>query len=301
MEKSVIPNFFIIGAARSGTSSFYEYLKQHPDIFLSTPKEPMYFAFPSTKVEFKGPGDDKEINRKAVTNLDAYLDLFKAGEGKAIRGEASANYLYSECAAKNIQALSPDAKLVAVLRNPIDRAYSSYLYTLRDGREQAETFEEALELEESRIQGNWEHLWHYREMGFYFHQLQRYYRYFDRSQIKIILQEDLKDNTEQVVKETFEFLGVDATFKPEIGLAYNQGGKPKNVWLNKMLTRPSKVKSMVRPLTPRFLLEAYIDLKHKNLAKPEMSEETKTQLMKVYRRDIESLEGLIDRDLACWS
>jgi len=299
MSNQVKPNFFIVGAARSGTSSLYEYMRQHPDIFLCNPKEPMYFAFPEQRVNFSGPGDDLEINAKAVTSLQMYLALFQGAKQKAL-GEASANYLYSATAPKTIAKFSPNAKLIAVLRNPVDRAYSSYLYTLRDGRETATSFEQALELEQKRIADNWEHLWHYSEMGFYFEQIKRYLEYFPEQQIKIILQEDLKKDTGRVLREVFEFLDVDPNFEPEIGLEYNQGGQPKFALLNSILTRPSKFKQWIRPFLPRFLLNAVIALKHKNLSKPDMEDETRKMLVDLYRKDIESLEKLIGRDLDGW-
>ncbi|WP_018416374.1 sulfotransferase family protein [Teredinibacter turnerae] len=301
MSQSVtLPNFFIIGAARSGTSSLYEYLRQHPQVFLSNPKEPMYFAFPDQAVTFAGPGDEREINRKAVTNWSDYCQLFdKAGDKTAV-GEASANYLYSPCAAQNIAAKVPHAKLIAVLRNPVERAYSSYLYTLREGREPLGDFQAALAQEPERIANNWEHLWHYRSMGFYSAQLERYFAHFARDNIKIILQEDLQHNVDNVVRDVFEFLGVDPAFKAETGVAYNQGGKPKNAWLNSVLTKPSPLKAALRPVTPRFLLDAYVKFKHKNLTKPSLEETTRRTLEQGYVQEIDKLEALLARDLSHW-
>ncbi|WP_188150103.1 sulfotransferase family protein [Teredinibacter waterburyi] len=300
MTTQILPNFIIIGAARSGTSSLYEYLRQHPDIFLSTPKEPMYFAFPEQKVNFSGPGDALQINKKAVTAQDDYLSLFQGSGNCAAVGEASANYLYSTEAAKNIEKLIPDAKLIVVLRNPVERAYSSYLYTLRDGREPLGSFEEALEKEQQRINDNWEHLWHYQAMGFYHQQLLRYTKLFNNDQLKVILQDDLQANTAEVVRETFEFLGVDSSYRPSTDVSYNQGGKPKSITLNRLLTRPSLLKTLLRPITPRFALEAYVKFKHKNLTKPELKRETYNNLLHEYSSDITQLQALINRDLSHW-
>lgn len=296
----ILPNFFIIGAARSGTSSLYEYLRQHPEVFLSVPKEPMYFAFPEQTVKFAGPGDGREINAKAVTRWQDYCALFRKAGGSAAIGEASANYLYSPCAAQNIAQKIPRAKLIAVLRNPVERAYSSFLYTLRDGREPLADFSAALAAEPERIANNWEHLWHYRHMGYYSRQIERYYACFPREQIKIILQEDLQNQVAKVVTAVFEFLAVDPSFKASTDVEYNQGGTPKNAWLNTLLTRPSPLKTALRPITPRFILDAYVRFKHQNLSKPVLDSRTRSELLNGYLADIEQLEKLLERDLSHW-
>lgn len=301
MSEMDFPNFIIIGAARSGTSSLYEYMKQHPDIYFPELKEPMFFAFAGRPVKFSGPGDDKEINRKAITDLAQYQKLFKNRHGEKAVGEASANYLYSENAAQNIKKYVPHAKLIVVLRNPVERAYSSYLYTLRDGRERLRSFEEALQQEGVRIKNNWEHIWHYANMGFYFRQLQKYLSLFPRSNIKIILQEDLKSNPQLVLADVFEFLEVDHTFIPDFSIEFNQGGKPKSDLLNKILTRPSRVKQWLRPLLPGFLMKIYINLKHNNLEKPQLSSQTRANLVELYKDDIEGLQQLIQKDLSSWT
>lgn len=294
------PNFLIIGAARSGTSSLYEYMRQHPQIFFSDNKEPMFFSFYQQKVDFKGPGDNLELNRKSVVDVDAYKALFKGATDELAVGEASANYLYSKTAADNIKKFIPDVKLIAVLRNPVDRAYSSYLYTTRDGREVLPTFEDALENEEQRIANNWEHIWHYKRMGYYHEQLSYYHSLFPAENILVLLQEDLKNDAENVLKKVFDFIGVDADFKPDLSVEYNQGGKPKNELLNKVLTKPLKIKQWLRPLMPRMLLDAYVKLKHRNLEKPPLSVETREALLNEYCDDIQQLERLIDRDLTHW-
>lgn len=300
LKNSVPPNFFIIGAQRSGTSSLYEYLRQHPQVFITENKEPMYFAYQSDELVFQGPGDDVEINTKAVTEHNDYLRLFRDVKDELAIGEASANYLYYKAAADNIREVVPNAKLIVLLRHPVERAYSSYLYTFRDGREIAHTFEEALDLERERASAQWADIWHYREAGFYYKQLSYYFSIFPDSQIKVVFQKDLKDDPASVLKELFCFLGVDESFFPDVGVVYNQGGKPKKAWLNRVLTHPSSLKRKLRPLMPKFILNAYLHLKHNNLDKPEMSAKTYNQLLQDYRGDIVSLQELLKVDLSDW-
>jgi hypothetical protein len=300
MAQDALPNFLIIGAARAGTSSLYEYMRQHPDIFFSPVKEPMFFALEGRKPDFRGPGDDLEINRKSVTDLAAYQALFaEAGERRAI-GEASANYLYSPSAAERIKSHIPDARLIAVLRNPVERAYSSFLYLIRDRREPLRDFAAALAQEEQRIADHWEHIWHYTRMGFYHQQLERYYRQFDRSRLRIFLNEDMKRDTPGMLREVFDFLEVDSGFVPDTSVSFNEGGVPKRPLLNTLLTRPSLIKRLLRPLMPAAAMKFYTRLKHSNLDKPPLDPEVRARLVALFRDDVLRLQDLIDRDLSHW-
>ncbi len=295
-----MPNFLIIGAARTGTSSLYEYMRQHPDIYFSPVKEPMYFAMEGKKPDFRGPGDDLEINRKSVTDLAAYQALFAGAQGKKAVGEASANYLYSDVAAARIHEAVPDARLIAVLRNPVERAYSSFLYMIRDRREPLRDFGEALAQEPQRIRDHWEHIWHYAAMGFYHQQLQRYYERFDKSRIRVYLNEDMKKDAPGLLKDVFGFLDVDDGYAPDTSVTYNEGGVPKRKMLNALLTRPSIFKRLLRPLMPAAAMKLYTKVKHSNLDKPPLDPEVRARLVALYRDDVLKLQDLIGRDLSHW-
>lgn len=295
-----MPNFLIIGAARTGTSSLYEYMSQHPDIGFSPVKEPMFFAFEGVKPDFRGPGDDKEINRKSVTDLAAYQALFSGVASQKAVGEASANYLYSDSAAARIKHYIPDAKMIVMLRNPVERAYSSFLYTIRDRREPLRDFAQALDQEDQRIAAHWEHIWHYAHMGFYGQQLQRYFDLFDKSRIRIYLNEEMKKDAPGLLKDVFGFLGVDDSFQPDTSVTYNEGGVPRHKLLNAMLTRPSAIKSMLRPLMPNAVMKLYTRIKHNNLEKPPLDSEVRARLVSLYRSDILRLQDMIDKDLSAW-
>lgn len=295
-----MPNFMIIGAARTGTSSLYEYMRQHPDIFFSPIKEPMFFAFEGAKMDFRGPGDDKEINRKTVTDVAAYQALFAGAATQKAIGEASANYLYSDQAAARIKHYVPAAKMIAVLRNPVERAYSSFLYTIRDGRETLRDFSQALDQENKRIADHWEHIWHYAQMGFYSQQLQRYYDLFDKNNIRVYLNEEMKKDAPGLLKDVFGFLEVDDSFMPDTSVSYNEGGVPKRKLLNAVLTRPSIVKRLLRPLMPAAAMKYYTQLKHGNLDKPPLDTDVRARLVALYRDDVMRLQDLIGKDLSSW-
>ena len=294
------PDFLIIGAARAGTTSFYDYLKQHPQIFMPFNKEPMFYALEGRDVAFAGPGDDKEINKKSITEMSAYLDLFRNARSDQIIGEASTLYFYHEAAAPNIKRHAPDSKLFLILRNPIDRAFSAYLYLVRDQRETAGSFEIALEEEGSRIRQNWEHIWHYKSMGYYGAQLERLYGYFSRDQVRVYLYEDLQESPTTVLHDAYSFLGIRSDFIANTTVRHNQGGVATQGMISALLTRPSKLKQRVKPWLPSFLQNLYINEKHRRLSKPGLKESTRKRLIDVYATDIDKLEQLIGRDLSSW-
>ena len=298
-----MPDFLVIGAAKAGTTSLYFYLRQHPQIYMPSLKEPHFFAFgeEGKRPDFRGPGDDLGINSFAVTDLDRYLELFqKAGE-HVVAGEASTQYLYSNVAPVRIKHYVPNVKLIAVLRNPVERAFSAFLHQRREGREPFEDFRKALEAEEERIKKKWDWLWHYKSGGFYAEQLERYFMLFEKEQMRIYLYEDLKSNPLGVVQDIFAFLGVDPFFRPNFSLRYNVSGIPRNRWLHVFLSRPNLLKRLLKPLIPELLRQRIVvTLQNRNLVKPEMPEDVRRELIEVYREDVLKLQDLIGRDLSHW-
>ncbi len=202
----------------------------------------------------------------------------------------------------------PEAKLIAILRDPAERAYSNFLHQVRDGREPLSDFAEALQAEEDRIQSNWGPLWHYKQTGFYYAQLKRYYDVFKREQIKVYLYEDLNDDPISVLRDAYGFLGVDDAFTPDVSMRYNVSGVPKNERLHALyefLNRTHPVKSILKPLLPqetrRRLRERLLNaLRNQNLTKPPFPVVVRRQLVEGYREDILKLQELIQRDLSKW-
>ena len=150
-----MPNFIVIGASKAGTTSLYEYLKQHPQIYMSPMKELRFFAIEGEKVDFCGPWDRIEIERYSIKTLEDYKNQFQGVTDEIAIGEASPWYLYSEKAPKSIKSYIPDAKLIAILRDPVDRAYSHFSMHVMNGREPLADFTQALQEEEERILNNY--------------------------------------------------------------------------------------------------------------------------------------------------
>ena len=223
------PNFILIGAAKSGTTSFYNYVKQHPSVYVSPVGKTNFFV--SNFVGGAARNEDLDFTPEQIEKLnfpittpEAYQRLFQdVPVEKIALGEISPMYLNSFVAAQKIKSSNPDVKLIAMLRNPVDRAYSGYQMQLRQANEKRD-FAANLDPEEIYIRG-----------GFYYDQLKRFFDVFDREQIKIFLFEDFKQNPLQVIQEMFDFIGVDNSFVPDLETKFNQGGIPKNKGLYSIL------------------------------------------------------------------
>ncbi|MCB0184311.1 MAG: sulfotransferase [Caldilineaceae bacterium] len=297
----MMPNFLIIGAAKAGTTSLYNYLQQHPEVYMCPLKEPKFFSLEGNPLTFAGPGDQR-ANRHTVTRLDEYQALFaKAHTQKAV-GEKSPIYLYDAETPQRIKHYLPDVKLIVIMRNPIERAYSNYLHMVRDSRESHSNFLDALEAEEQRIQQNWAYGWHYRQMGYYATQLTRYYEHFDPAQIQVYLHEDLRNEPQQMLQSLFRFIGVDPTFMPDMSLQENKTGIPVNAKLQLFLKYEHPLKDLAKPLLPkRYRERLRVNVLNRNLRKaPKLDPTVRDALKEEYRSDILHLETLIQRDLRAW-
>lgn len=296
-----LPNFLIIGAAKSGTTALYAYIKQHPEIFMSTPKELRFFSYPGSYPEGL---DDKYIH-KGVTTLDEYIAHFNGVKGEKAIGEASPMYIYTPGTAERIKAIIPDVKLLAILRNPTDRAYSAYMHAIREWNEPSESFREALEKEPERIAAGWGLLWHYTRAGFYFEQLDRYYKLFPRDQIKVVLYDDLVKDSQGLMRDIFTFLGVDPTFIPDTNARPNVSGFPKSPAFHKFMYQlfmeNNPIKRISRILFPKKLRQdVMVNMRLMNLEKKKMPKDIRIELDNLFREDIQKLEKLINRDLSFW-
>ena len=305
---TTLPNFLILGAPKCGTTSLYAYLGQHPEVFMSFPKEPTFFGHEGEDGLFNGPGDNTGIYRtRMITNLDAYTALFNRVTTQKAVGEASTFYLYLPKAPLRIKKYVPDAKMFAVLRNPADRAYSNYLHLVRQVREPY-TFTRALQEEPSRIKNNWNELWHYKSMGFYFEQVKRYYDMFGRSQVHIYLYEDFQKHPLSLMKEIFEILRVNSSFAPNISESYNVGYVPGSPTLVKGFYKTKALTQSLKKHIPQRLhwrvnraLAMVERAEHRNrVPRPPIQEEIRMSLLEDYREDILKLEELLQRDLSHW-
>ncbi len=301
-SEKLLPDFLLIGAAKSGTSSVAQYLAQHPNIYMCPVKEPHYFSYNDKSKHTTGPGD---VIHKAITNYEDYKGLFLKAPIDSLKGEASTSYLYREEAPYRIREMIPNVKLIAILRNPIDRAYSAYMHQVRDGNETASTFREGLALEKARRKAGWDSIWHYTEVGRYSNQLSRYFKIFPRKNIRIFLYEELSRNSNQLMSDIFKFLELKEDIIIDTQVHENVSGEVKKplLWKHtvKLLETPNLIKRLTQkfiPLHARQKGAAY--LRSLSLSKSEMQDEDRKYLEELFQEEILKLSELIGRDCSHW-
>ena len=296
-----LPNFLVVGAAKSGTTALYHYLAQHPEVFLSPIKETNFFALKDKDLSFKGPGDYKGIHRRTITEIGDYYNQFiKVTDEKSI-GEICPSYLYFEDAPKNIKEHIPKVKIIAILREPVARAFSAWVHLTRDGREYL-NFKEALADEPRRIKENWAEIWHYKEESKYYNQLKRYYDSFPKENIKVVIYEDFKKNQMRVYGEICNFIGVKSSFVPSMSAKHNKGGIPKNKIIWNLMMKQNIWKTLFNHLMPikiRKMIKEKIEARNVN-KKPQLDENKRKELSVQFRDEINKVEQLIEQDLTVW-
>lgn len=297
-----LPNFLIVGAAKAGTTSLYHYVKQHPEVFMSKVKGPHFISAQFKEIPENGINDS--LVERYVTDFHDYCRLFEGAAGKKAIGEASSeNLYYYKDAVTYIHQFFGDPKIVIILRNPVERAFSAYVNLVRDQREFL-SFEDALKQEKQRIQDNWNVIWYYKDSGFYAAQVKAYQEQF--RDVQVCLFDDLKDRPLDLMRDLYDFLEVDPAFVPDTSLTYNISGIPTSRLLNRLFvkkyTRWQKIARGVGEwiLTEQGWAALRERLRAKILVKPRMKPETKRDLEQMYSEDILRLQTIIGRDLSHW-
>jgi hypothetical protein len=295
-----LPTFLVLGAMKAGTTALYTALDQHPGVFMSPVKEPNFFAFAETQPRFQAPIDQRPdgVNHASITTLDRYQELFVEAPPGAARGEASHWYLYHPDAPNHIRRYVPEAQLVVMLRNPVERAYSEFLHFVRDQDEPLTDFAAALDAEEERIANHWA-LGRYVDRGRYDEQLERYLDRFPREQLRVYLFDDFVDDPAALRRDLFRFLGVDSAFEPD-ARRVNASGVPRSRGLHALLTAAAPLREAVVPLLPDAVVDWVNALKNRNLDKPPMDPAVRARLIDTFRPHVHRLENLLDRDLSHW-
>lgn len=289
----MLPNFLVVGVQKSGTTSLYQYLRAHPDIYLPEQKETKFF-----------------VNDKIYANgLNYYKqEFFSSWEGESAIGEVDPDYMYFH---QGLPRISKDLdigalKLVFVFRNPVDRAFSHYMMTYRRGVERL-SFEEALEAEPERICQSYLNRMHYSyfDRGLYAEQLERFLEVVDISQMHFMLSDRLAVDPKTEVDGCLRFLGVDTETFPEIEFdQFHRATVPRSPDLLYWLSKEGWPKHVVRKLLPkeiRWGLKAkMIAWNEKPAGEAKMSASIRTELLNRYARDIFELEKITGMNLAHW-
>jgi hypothetical protein len=303
-----MPNFFIIGAQKAGTTSLYHYLNQHPQIYMSPVKEPFFFDHEMSsngevvQQEFAG---HQQVPR--FVNLEEYQALFQGAKAETAIGEASPLYLYAPGTPERIKEYVPEARSIVLLRNPADRAYSAFLHAVRIGVEPLTDFAQALHEEEERIRNGWHYVFHYRNRGLYYEQLKRYFEVFGRERVGVWLYDDLKDNPARVMQSVFRFLGVDDAFTSDTSSAHNPAGVPESEAARAIVRTTDTTVGILRKIFPPTSRIFPFASKVRQVVQsrvftepPPIDPEIRRTLIEGSREDILKLQEFIGQDLSPW-
>jgi hypothetical protein len=299
VSADLLPNLLVVGAMRSGTTTAYRVLSEHPEVFMSPWKEPHFLGLEGKRPRYSGPGDDA-MNRNAVVSESTYRELFRDGAECPWRGEASASYLYLAEAVRGIRRYIDDPRLVILLRDPVDRAYSAYQYMRGQEREPCDTFAAALADEERRIADGWAPMWHYRRASHYRPQLERLFAAFPSDRIHVSLFDDLEDRPGEVFGSIFAWLGVDDSFEVPVS-THNRSGPVRSRTLGYLL-KSSRMRHRVGRRLPARVKKPLQAAREANVrsADAELAPALRRELIGQFRDDIEYVEQLTGRRLTAW-
>ena len=299
---AVKPNFFIVGAPKCGTTALYEYLRPHPSIFMPRVKEPHFFA--------------KDLGAyPRIKTQEEYAGIFAESTEKHLRiGEASVYYLRSSIALPGIREFNPDARIIAMFRNPVEMVHSLHSQLLYVAEENERDFEAAWRLQERRSRGldlppgsRGAFLVQYGQVGQFGTQTQRLLSVFPRSQVKLILFDDFTASPQKVYDEVIDFLGIPHDNRnafPRI----NDNKRARVTWLRTFARKPPPVlRDAIRNLKQAVGAEGISAVKKKivdlNTVKERrrpLSPEFRAELVETFREEVALLSRLLNRDLSHW-
>lgn len=282
------PNFFIVGAPKCGTTALFRFLENHPQVFLSDPKEVNFFSKKELEEQSLYYQDFKPRNE------NEYLKLFKNADIQhKIIGEASVSYLFYPEVATRIHCFNPDSKIVILLRDPVARAWSHYLMDKRLGlvkKELIEIFQSKKERDKLNFQ-------QYFLLGNYVSQVEKYLDLFGKKNVKIIFAEELKNERDTIISELYQFLGIQC-FELIEETKHNAYKEPKGFFLKKLYSI-SLVRKNIKKVIPQSILKRGANFFF-NSTPPSLNDTDKILLKNYYYADICKLERLLSKDLSEW-
>ena len=288
MDRLVVePNFFIVGAPKSGTTNISYYLMQHPQVFMPENLEPYYFA----RLDIP-----QNYEREIISNEKKYLNLFKNTKNCRAIGESSPVYLYCPHSALEIKNRFPNSKIIISLRNPIEIAYSEYFSLKFMGFDKNRSFNELLDSSKEQLDQNEFHIDSLLEAGFYSKHIKRFQKIFSKNQIKIIIFEEYIKNTIPTINSILSFLDIDKSiaFKTAPKGAYKV---PRNFASQKLMNNSTfrKTAKFIIPTVARQKIGERFLVKESS--RPILKQNERQRLKEIYQDDVENLAKLLGRSL----
>jgi hypothetical protein len=281
------PNLFLVGAAKAGTTSLYQELARHPAIYMSPMKEPHFFS----RIE---PAPERAAFFPHVTDEDEYLALFAGATTEEVLGEASTSYLWDRQAAERIKRVVPEARILIMLRDPVDRAYSQYWNDVREGIERR-SFLDALVEEQRSGPGGWGVSSLLIDCGRYADQVVRYLDHFG-ARVHVLFFEEFVGHEASTIADVYSFLGVRSPTAGAAPRRMNPASLPRNS-LSAALLASAKVRRVVRATVPRPLRSRLRVGLLKQVTPPPMDPAARALLTEVYRSEVRRLAELLGKPL----
>jgi hypothetical protein len=299
-----LPQFLVIGPPKAGTTALHSALAAHPQLFLSAVKEPRFFLGTGKPPPSRGGPGDAQTYQEYVWRRSDYEALFDAAPAGALCGESSPFYLHDLDAQRRIRALVPEAKLIAVLRDPVDRAHSNWAHLWSAGLEPYADFLEACEQEDQRVADGWAPFWQYTGLGRYGEQLEHLLGLFPREQVLLLRYRDLRDDAVVTLDRICTFLGVDTGHLervPSENVRPHVPSSPLNTGLQTVLRSGASV-GHVFPLPVRKVAREPLLalLRRSGGRRPKITPEQRARLTKVFADDVPLLERLTGESYAEW-
>jgi hypothetical protein len=300
-----LPDFLLVGAPKAGTSALHAALATHPDLYLSPVKEPKYYMCgDSPPPAYKGPGD-AHSNQEWVWQRDRYLALFAGAPSGAQCGESTPFYLYNRDARRRIAADIPAARLVAILRDPVDRAYSNWMHLWVDGLEPCADIVEACAREQERLDAGWAPFWHYQRLGMYGRQLADLFEHFPREQVLVLRYRQLVEAPDATIDRVCRFLGireglVDAVPADNSRPFVADGLRTRTI--GPVVRAGAKVGAFLPPRVWRHVSKPIVGQLHSrgNPARPRLTPEQREMLRQPFLDDIALLEDVTGESFDDW-
>jgi hypothetical protein len=310
------PNFFLVGAPKTGTTSLYHYLNQHPQIYMSPVKEPCYFAS-EVRLEHFSPEFESSARRTSwqlreflagamsgpdpggiLGDWEDYLTLFKNVTSETAIGEASVSYLWSPTAAANIRSRIPGAKIFMILRDPAERAFSQYLHYAADGLVNW-SFRKQIESSTRNTRREFNTLYPFLEYGLYYEQVKVYLDLFPSAHVRIYLYEEAWSDPQRFLNAIFEYLNVDSGFRVDLSRRSLQRQAPKSLTGRHMLKKTG-ITPRLKALTPSGIWKGARACLLRSRRSLLMDPTDRAYLCDYYRDDLRKLSSLLNRDLGTW-
>jgi hypothetical protein len=304
MARPERPDFMIIGAPKAGTTALHSALAQHPEVFTTTPKEPKFWLCgDAPPPHWRGPGD-AHSQQEWIWRRRDYDALFRGAAEHQVRGESTPFYLWSRPAHRRIAEHLPEVRLIAVVRDPIDRAYSNWMHLWSDGLEREPDFERAFVSQQRRVDAGWAPFWRYQDLGLYGEQLEHLYRYVDPGRVLVVRYRDIVEEPGPTVDRVCRFLGIGESHVESIprdnSRAYAEPGwrtaalgpvVRAGAWLGQFAP-PEVWRAASGPLIAR--------LGSGDSHRPKLSPDVRARLLPYFEEDIDLLSQLTGEPFNLW-